>query len=202
MFKWRWLSGGIGGAQVEPAAIPGVSFDISARGAAFPREEFGLLCLGVMLLAMVVTVNLRRSATGRQWLAVRANERAAEAIGISAPRVKLTANAVASFLAGVGGALTAYQNTFVSAGSFTALKSLVVVAMAYLAGIAAPVAALVAGALTEKGLLTVTMDQLNDEASKYQFAVNGLVLIIAAIKFPSGIVGTARLLRRNKEPAA
>ncbi|MEZ5245552.1 MAG: ABC transporter permease [Acidimicrobiales bacterium] len=197
VFKWNWFTGGIEGAQVDPPSLLGVDLQIAARGALFPRREFGFLVLGALLFAMYIVVNLRRSPTGRQWLAVRANERAAEAIGISAPRVKLSANAVAAFLAGIGGTLTAYQNGFVSASSFASLKSLVLVAMTYLSGIAAPAAALVAGALTEKGLLTVGMDQLNDEASQYQFAVSGLFLIIAAIKFPSGIVGTsARVARR------
>ena len=199
VFKWGWLTGGIGGAQVDPPRLAGVDLQIAARGSLFPRREFGFLVLAALVFAMYIVVNLRRSPTGRQWLAVRANERAAEAIGISAPRVKLSANAVAAFLAGIGGTLTAYQNGFVSASSFASLKSLVLVAMTYLAGIAAPVAALVAGALTEKGLLTVGMDQLNDEASQYQFAVSGLFLIIAAIKFPSGVVGTStRFARRAK----
>jgi ABC-type branched-subunit amino acid transport system permease subunit len=199
VFKWGWLTGGIEGARVDPPRVPGLDLQIAARGALFPRREFGFLVLAALLFAMYIVVNLRRSPTGRQWLAVRANERAAEAIGISAPRVKLSANAVAAFLAGIGGTLTAYQNGFVSASSFASLKSLVVVAMTYLAGIAAPVAALVAGALTEKGLLTVGMDQLNDGASQYQFAVSGLFLIIAAVKFPSGIVGTStRFARRAR----
>ncbi len=191
VFKWSWLTGGIEGAQVDPPRLLGIDLQISARGSLFPRREFGFLVLAALLFAMYVVVNLRRSPTGRQWLAVRANERAAEAIGISAPRVKLSANAVAAFLAGIGGTLTAYQNGFVSASSFSSLKSLVLVAMTYLSGIAAPAAALVAGALTEKGLLTVGMDQLNDDASQYQFAVSGLFLIIDAIKFPSGIVGAS-----------
>ena len=199
VFKWSWLSGGIEGAQVDPPSLFGIDLQIAAKGALFPRREFGFLVLFALLFAMYVVVNLRRSPTGRQWLAVRANERAAEAVGISAPRVKLSANAVAAFLAGIGGTLTAYQNGFVSASSFGSLKSLVLVAMTYLAGIAAPVAALVAGALTEKGLLTVAMDQISDEASQYQFAVSGLFLIIAAIKFPSGVLGTsASVVRRTK----
>ncbi|MEQ8841013.1 MAG: ABC transporter permease [Acidimicrobiales bacterium] len=199
LFKWNWLSGGLGGAQVDPPRLPGIDLQISAPGALFPRKEFGFLALGLLLFAMYVVVNLRRSPTGRQWLAVRANERAAEAIGISAPQVKLSANAVAAFLAGIGGTLTAYQSGFVSASSFASLKSLVLVAMTYLSGIAAPAAALVAGALTEKGLLTVGMDRLDDDASQYQFAVSGLFLMIAAIRFPSGIVGaSSRVARRAR----
>lgn len=196
VFKWGWLTGGLGGATVDPPSLFGLDLQIRADGE-FARKEFGFLVLGALLLAMYIVVNLRRSPTGRQWLAVRANERAAEAIGISAPRVKLSANAVAAFLAGIGGTLTAYQHGFVSASSFASLKSLVLVAMTYLSGIAAPAAALVAGALTEKGLLTVGMDQLNDDASQYQFAVSGLFLIIAAIKFPAGIVGTSTSVARR-----
>lgn len=196
VFKWEWFTGGVGGAAVDPPRLPGVDLDIAAPGALFPRREFGFLVLAVLAFAVYLVVNLRRSPTGREWLAVRANERAAEAIGISAPRVKLSANAVAAFLAGLGGTLTAYQNGFVSASSFASLKSLVLVAMTYLAGIAAPAAALVAGALTEKGLLTVAMDRIDDGASQYQFAVSGMFLVIAAIKFPSGIVGTTTRLRR------
>lgn len=199
LFKWDWLTGGLEGARADPPSIFGIGLQIQAKGALFPRKEFGLLTLAALGFAMYIVVNLRRSHTGRQWLAVRANERAAEAIGISAPRVKLSANAVAALLAGIGGTLAAYQNSIVSASSFDALKSLVLVAMTYLSGIAAPVAALVAGALTQEGVLTVGMDRLNDDASQYQFAVSGLFLMVAAIKFPSGIVGaSSRLRRRNR----
>jgi branched-chain amino acid transport system permease protein len=200
LFKWDWLTGGIEGSRPDAPAIAGLDLQITASGANFPRKEFGILCLFALLFAMYVVVNLRRSATGRQWLAVRANERAAEAIGISAPRVKLSANAVAAFLAGIAGTLTAYQHNIVSTTSFGAIKSLVLVAMTYLAGIAAPAAALLAGALTEKGLLTAGMDQMNDDASQYQFAISGLFLIIAAIKLPSGGIGTsARAIKRAQK---
>ena len=197
VFKWRWFTGGLGGSPVKPAQFGGLDFNVQAIGSGYPRAWFGVLTLVVLALSMWLVVNLRRSATGRQWLAVRANERAAEAIGISAVRVKLSANAVAAFLAGVGGTLLAYQQQFVSAASFGALDSLVVVAIAYLSGIATPIAALVAGALTEGGLLTVTLDQFNEDASNYQFALNGLFLIVVAVKFPSGITGARKASSRN-----
>ncbi|MEM7140612.1 MAG: ABC transporter permease [Actinomycetota bacterium] len=199
VFKWDRFTGGIGGSAVEPARLPlpwrdddgwaQVDFDVFALGNDPPRRTFGVLVLLVMLLAVVIVVNLRRSATGRQWLAIRANERAAEAVGISAARVKLSANAVAALLAGMGGVLLAFFFQGVSASSFTALSSLVVVAMTYLAGIAAPLGALLAGALAQGGLFTQVMDTISEGSSEYQFAINGLALIIAAIKFPAGILG-------------
>lgn len=202
LFEWEWFTGGLGGSSVEPATLGPLDFDIQATGDAYPREAFGFLALLTLLAAMIIVVNLRRSRTGWQWLAVRANERAAEALGISARRVKLSANAMAAALAGVGGTLIAYQAQFISKDSFGALESLIVVAISYLAGIAAPIAALVAGGLTEGGLLTEALDRINDDASNYQFAVSGLLLIVAAIKFPAGLVGTTSKLARRKPQQA
>jgi ABC-type branched-subunit amino acid transport system permease subunit len=201
VFEWRWFTGGLGGSAVEPPRLGPLDFDIQAVGAAYPREAFGHLTLLVLFGCLVVVVNLRRGRTGWQWLAVRANEMAAESTGISARRAKLSANAVAAALAGVGGTLLAYQSQFVSKDSFGALESLIVLAIAYLAGIAAPIAALIAGALAEGGLLTEALDRIDDDASKYQFAVNGLLLIVAAIRFPAGVVGMgAGRLRRKLSP--
>jgi len=140
-------------------------------------------------LSLIVVSNLRRSSTGRRWLAVRSNERAAAAAGISVTWVKLSAFALSSALAGLAGVLIAYHRTIVSASSFGVFESLIAVAITYLAGIASPLGAVLAGVLASEGLLTVTLDSISDSASSYQFAVSGILLIVAAIKFPEGIVG-------------
>ena len=54
-----------------------------------------------------------------------------------------------------------------------------------------------AGALTEGGLLTVTLNQFNEDAASYQFALNGLFLIVVAVKFPSGITGAKKASGRT-----
>jgi ABC-type branched-subunit amino acid transport system permease subunit len=105
---------------------------------------------------------------------------------------KLTATAVAAALAGLAGVFLAYQQQVVAVGSYGAIESLVAVAMAYLAGIAAPVAALLAGFLTAGGVLTVLLDALSDGSSRYQFAMNGLLLMVIAVRFPAGLVGSVR----------
>lgn len=192
LFRWSWFSGGAAGARVDPPSLFGVDLGIGGVGDAYPRVAFGLLCLVAMTAAMAVVVHLRRGATGRSWLAVRANERAAEAAGIHVPRVKVGATAVAAALAGVAGVLLAYQQQVVAAGSFGAIESLVAVAMAYLAGIAVPVAALLAGFLSAGGLLTALLDSVSEGSSKYQFALNGLLLIVIAVRFPAGILGRVR----------
>ena len=189
IFKWSWFTGGFEGTRAEPPSLFGVDLGITALGDGFPRRTFVVVTLIAAALSLVVVGNLRRGSTGRRWLAVRANERAAAAAGISVSGVKLSAFAISSALAGLAGVLLAYQRTIVSPGSFGVIDSLVAVAIAYLAGIAAPMGAVVAGILATGGLLTVALDALSDNASSYQFAVNGLLLIVAAVKFPQGIVG-------------
>jgi ABC-type branched-subunit amino acid transport system permease subunit len=196
LFRWSWFTGGAGGERAPEPRLLGLDLGISAPGDAYPRVAFGVFVLLAMVGAMTVVVNLRRGATGRRWLAVRANERAAEASGIPVAEVKLGATAVAAALAGLAGVLIAYQQQVVSAGSYAALQSLIAVAITYLAGIAVPAAALLAGALATGGLLTVVLDSISEGSSKYQFALNGLLLMVIAVRYPAGVVGTMRTRRR------
>ncbi len=196
-FKWSWFTGGFEGAVTESPTLFGIDLGVSAIGDAFPRRTFVAMTLVCAAASLVVVANLRRGATGRRWLAVRANERAAAAAGISVARVKLSAFALSSTLAGIAGVLLAYSRTIVSSSSFGVFDSLTAVALAYLAGIATPIGAVVAGVLGAGGLLTVSLDAVSDNASSYQFAVNGIVLMVAAVRFPQGIVGAPRgVLRR------
>jgi branched-chain amino acid transport system permease protein len=64
-----------------------------------------LLCwLSFMLLA-ALTIVLRRSRWGLSWLAIARSERAAAAMGVSVMRAKLTAFAIAAFIAAWAGGL-------------------------------------------------------------------------------------------------
>ncbi len=196
LFQWEWFTGSAAGARAPEPGMFGIDLGISASGDAYPRLAFGILVLAAMMVSMAIVVNLRQGATGRRWLAVRANERAAEAAGIPVAQVKLGATAVAAALAGLAGVLLAYQQQIVSAGSYGALQSLIAVAIAYLAGIAIPAAALLAGVLATGGLLTVVLDAVNEGSSQYQFAVNGLLLMVVAVRFPAGLVGATARARR------
>ena len=192
LFRWDWFTGGLEGATVEPPSLVGFDLRISAAGAAFPREQFGFLVVLVLALSTIAVVMVRRSGTGRRWLAVRANERAAASVGIPVARIKLEAFAVAGFLAGVGGTLLAYRRELVTTSTFTVLDSVVVLAIAYLAGVASPLGALLAGALAAGGLLTVALEEVSPGSTDAQLAVNGVLLVIVAIRFPSGVLGARR----------
>jgi branched-chain amino acid transport system permease protein len=69
-----------------------------------PADKY-LFCLGFVALFALVAKNLVRSHIGREWMAIRDMDVAAEVIGIRPVYAKLMAFAVSSFFVGVAGAL-------------------------------------------------------------------------------------------------
>jgi ABC-type branched-subunit amino acid transport system permease subunit len=161
-----------------------------------------MLALAVLAGCGLAVANLRRSPTGMRWLAVRSNERAAAAAGIDVSRTKLGAFAISSGLAGLGGALLAYELPALSPQQFMVVGALAVLALCYLGGIATVSGALIAGALASGGVLTQLQGGATGNTSSYQFAVSGIALIVVVIVYPDGIAnavrrGFARLGRRR-----
>ncbi|NJO22010.1 MAG: branched-chain amino acid ABC transporter permease [Sphingomonadales bacterium] len=67
-----------------------------------------LLCLAFVTVFAFLAKNLVRGNLGRQWMAIRDMDIAAELMGIRPLYAKLTAFAVSSFMVGVAGALWAF----------------------------------------------------------------------------------------------
>ena len=89
--------------------------DIVILGKPFTSPlEMYLVILVVVTVLTVLAVNMARGSTGRNWMAVRDMDIAAESMGISLLKTKLQAFAICAFYCGVAGALFA----------FTYLKSL------------------------------------------------------------------------------
>jgi len=84
----------------QPMVILGYPFDT-------PQEKY-LLVLSIVTLMALAAKNMVRGNIGRQWMAIRDMDVAAEVIGIRPMRAKLLAFAVSSFYCGVAGALFAY----------------------------------------------------------------------------------------------
>jgi branched-chain amino acid transport system permease protein len=72
-----------------------------------PIERY-LVCLTFVTLFAVMTKNLVRGNLGRQWMAIRDMDIAAELMGIRPLYAKLSAFAISSFVTGVAGALWAF----------------------------------------------------------------------------------------------
>jgi ABC-type branched-subunit amino acid transport system ATPase component len=138
---------------------------------------------------------------------VRNNERAGAAAGINVSANKLLAFGVASFLAGISGALIGYSRGQLSADSFSTFVNISFLAFAYLGGITSVSGALVAGTLAPLGIGYVISDRLLEAGSVYTLMA-GLSLIFTAIFNPIGIAGATRanmaflLERFSRRPSA
>ena len=95
--KWFTNYAHSGSVQTAPVDIFGWVIDT-------PTEKY-LFLLGVLVVFTLVAKNLVRSHIGREWMAMRDMDVAAEVIGIRPVYAKLTAFAVSSFYCGVAGAL-------------------------------------------------------------------------------------------------
>ena len=84
----------------QAIVIAGYAFDT-------PQEKY-LLVLSIVALMALAAKNMARGNVGRQWMAIRDMDVAAEVIGIRPMRTKLLAFAISSFYCGIAGALFAY----------------------------------------------------------------------------------------------
>jgi branched-chain amino acid transport system permease protein len=93
------------------------------------------LFLALVVLAVVASVRLNDSRTGRAWRAIREDEIAAKAMGLNTRNLKLLAFGLGATFGGVAGVLFASFQGFVSPESFSLHESIMVVAMVVLGGL-------------------------------------------------------------------
>lgn len=190
VFKNSVVTNGRGAVPVGDPSILGLHLGVRAPGGE-PRVAFGVMLIVIAALLAVAVANLRRGIVGRQMLAVRANERAAAVTGVNVAVTKVTAFALSSFLAGLGGALIGYLRGTVSFDSFGAFAGLTLLAIAYLGGIVSVSGAVVGGSLVASGIAFTALDHWVG-FDKYQLLVAGLALILTAVFNPDGIAGAGR----------
>jgi branched-subunit amino acid ABC-type transport system permease component len=179
------LTGGITGAVVSVPKLFGLDLDPRTSDQR-PSIAFGIVCLVIVAMLGALVAFVRRSTLGRRMISVRSNERAAAASGIDVVRVKVAGFALASFIAGVGGAMLGYQQTSVSASSFTVFIGLQWLALAYLGGITSISGAFIAGLLLPGGLLqTILSDVIH--LGRYSLLLSGLGVIVTAVANPEGL---------------
>jgi len=147
-----------------------------------PERTYYWVCLGTLALAIIAIARVRRSGLGRVMLAVRDNELAASAMGLSPTRVKLFAFAVSGALAGLaGGLLVGLVQQFTTA-RFDATASLQLVAVAVIGGLASITGA-VLGAL-----LVVGLPAFFPNSAEVALLTSGAGILILLLYFPGGLV--------------
>jgi branched-chain amino acid transport system permease protein len=187
-----WLQEYTGGPQglrdVSDAAIGGVSFR--------DPQPFFYLVLVFCALAIFVSQRLADSRTGRAWSAMREDELAAEAMGVSSIKYKLLAFAMGAAVGCLSGTLFAVQIGSIAPASFTIIVSITALAVVILGGMGS-ITGVVVGTL-----LLIGLPGLLDEFEEYRLLVYGAALIMVMILRPQGLVPNVRRMRELQEDEA
>ncbi len=176
------------GVTVQPLAL--------LAGAGRPGSQLSLyyLALVVLVAAMLGLRALRRSTPGRLVIAVRDNERAASAFGVTAATVKLSALALSGFIAAMAGVFWADAWRIVSANQFPPDISLSILAVPVIGGLGS-VAGAVAGSVAlyiPTFFLSPLFSGLFGDFGRqvgFQLALGGAGLVGVLLVYPGGLAG-------------
>jgi branched-chain amino acid transport system permease protein len=190
-----WGMGGGGSPVPEPTILGvdvGAGAGLRAVDGGLPSPVLGWLLLAIAAATCLFVARLRGSGLGARMLAVRSNERAAAAAGVSVRNTKFAAYALSSAIAGVGGVLYAYALGTVSADRFGILIALQFLAFAYVGGISLVSGAIVGGLMTAQGVLPHVLDAELGLNATWTLLVAGITLVLCLVLFPDGVAGSVR----------
>jgi len=109
----------------------------------------------LIIFTLIVVQNLVRSKTGRAIMAIRDNRIAAESIGLSASRFKMTAFTISAFLTGMAGALYMMNYASVAPAKFNFNTSILILVFVVLGGMGN-----IRGSIIAAIVLTILPEQL------------------------------------------
>ena len=193
--------------EAREALSTGVIIDSPSIGSYSLTSAVGwyFVLLVFAALALLISVNLQRSRTGRAWRALRDRDVVAGALGIDVQRFKLLAFMVSSTMTAVAGALFAYYRNFVSIDAFSLYLTVQYVAMIIIGGMGS-----ISGALLGAGFVILFPYAIEAVAAllparfanmvfALDYAAFGVVMILFLLLEPAGLIG---LWRRTKNAFA
>ena len=143
-------------------------------------RAFFYACLVALGLCLVSARTLRRSRTGRIMIAVRDNQRGAQAYGVAAARAKLWAFAISGFWAAIAGALFAYHQGTLSTEAFSPDLSLTLLIIVVIGGVTS-----LPGALL--GTLYIGVLKYGDLSTQSQLLATGFGALLLLYVVPGGL---------------
>jgi len=171
---------------LQPPTIFGVKFGSVGSQGLTDNPKFALFCLIVLAGLCTMLANLRRGSSGRRFLAVRANERAAASAGVNVAKTKFLAFGIASAMAGVAGVMGAFQAGSTSAPMWDYGVGLSALAFCYLGGITSINGAIIGGMLAGGGMIATFGNFHSPGLYSYTPIFGGLGMIFTAIIHPAG----------------
>ncbi|MGR0188978.1 branched-chain amino acid ABC transporter permease [Azospirillum aestuarii] len=181
----QWF-GGSGGFFIPVAGDAGNDL-LNLRGS---PELFYYVILALVLVALALSRVLLHSRLGYQWLAVREEPEAAEAVGVDLFRARITAVAVSSALTALGGVFQAfYFNNLFPEQVFSMGRSIEIILPAIVGGIGTLIGPILgAFILTPLGeLLTFLIEATGFDLPGLKQLFYGVALVVIVVYRPDGV---------------
>ena len=201
LINWSSFTGGSEGITSIPApTLLGLSFtsDPGPGELAF-HEFFGVSYAGVhrlvflyyVILALALVTHLfsmrvRRLPLGRAWEALREDEIACRALGLSPVLIKLSAFGLGAMFAGFAGAFFATRQGFISPSSFTFIESAIILAIVVLGGMGSQVGVLCAA------MVLVLLPELSRDLAEFRMLLFGGAMVAIMVWRPRGLLAHRR----------
>ncbi|MEM1421135.1 MAG: branched-chain amino acid ABC transporter permease, partial [Pseudomonadota bacterium] len=201
--KWPWLYNYSASGQIT--ATETSLFGILITGPNTEPWATYLFCLTFLFIFGWIARNLVRGRIGRQWMAIRDMDIAAEIIGVNPLKAKLTAFAISSFYIGMAGALyfAVWNGAAEPTESFAIDKSFDVLFMIIIGGLGSIFGSLIGAAfivllpVLMKNLLVGMLGWPTDIAEYLQLIVVGGLIVFFLIKEPHGIAALWRTIKEK-----
>lgn len=163
---------GLGGARGWPGIPPSTTI-------------WNILILDV--IGVVLLANLVRSRHGRNMIAVREEELAAQVAGINTFKYKMLALVISAAYAGVAGALLGHYMTFIQPKMFSLIKSTELTIIVIFGGLGS-----ISGSVLGAVVLTF-LPELLRAVDKWRLVAYGAAVILIMISRPRGLMGGMEL---------
>jgi len=177
------LVGGFNGTRIGSPTLFG--WDINAI--AHPGR-YAIMCMVVLALVSLMVASMRRGRSGRRLLAVRTNERAAAALGISVPGAKMYAFAVSAGIAAIGGVLLAFRKDVILYSSeYTNFTSILVVAWSFIGGIGFLLGPIFGATLAPGSIGGQLTNTILESVTRYIQLIGGVLVVLLVLQNQDGI---------------
>jgi branched-chain amino acid transport system permease protein len=196
----QWFTGGVAGSITEPFELFGWVAD--------REHSYFYVVLAWTVIMYAAAANLMRTRDGRALVAVRDHYLSAEMMGINLAYYRTLSFGIASFYAGIGGALYAHYLLFVSVEAFNILYSIQFLGMIIIGGLGS-----IAGSLMGAAFMTLLPEVVQagadalaggaiDRALRLGASISflremaiGAVIILFLIFEPDGLAHRWRLIK-------
>ncbi len=200
--KFAWFCNDCATGQITMPTVDMFGLQITGPGAD-PATRY-LFCLGIVLVFALLAKNIVRGRIGREWMAIRDMDIAAEIIGIRPLQAKLSAFAVSSFYVGMAGSL--YFGVWLSSAepieAFDINQSFLVLFMVIIGGLGSIMGSFFGAAFIVlmpiflKNFMVDGLEIAVVTAKHVEITVMGMLIIFFLIVEPHGL---ARLWQIMKE---